>query len=359
MLTKNTDIPIKKSQRNAYIDVARGIGIILLVLGHIVTADTYIFNWIYSFHMPLFFFLSGMVVNEKNMNDFSAYIKKKNKTRLLPYFAITALGLIICMIIPQYRKDAIELGLTSHIINIFLYLRPAWLYIGQVWFLPALFWSEIYFFVFYKLVGKRNPIIQLVTSLIFVVISRYIWYLDPYIPITRRVPFLLDVAFMGTFCYILGFLAKKYYVFDKINRWLCLLLIPILLVINIYFGTCLNGYVNICDLVFVNAFRYVTAMIAGVGATLLASIFLQKMHFLQWLGQYSLPLFASHTFIIYLVRETVYHITGTHYTMMTDVPNKLAVLMTVGVLIILIPIGFCYSFIQTYFKKLRLRAKQS
>ena len=113
------------------------------------------------------------------------------------------------------------------------------------------------------------------------------------------------------------------------------------------------------DLVFVNAFRYVTAMIAGVSAILLLSLFLQKVRFLQWFGKYSLPLFASHTFIIYLVREIVFHITGTYYTMMADVPDKLAVLMTVGVLIILVPIGLLYSLIQTNIKKLCLRTKQS
>ncbi|MBE5947603.1 MAG: hypothetical protein E7261_01095 [Lachnospiraceae bacterium] len=359
MLTTNQNVMTNSKLRNTYIDTARGIGILLLILGHIVTANSYLFNWIYSFHMPLFFFLSGMVVNEKNFCNFPTYIKKKNKARLLPYFVITFLGIIICMIIPQYRKDAIALGLTAHIVNIFLYLRPAWLYIGQVWFLPALFWSEIYFYGFYKLVGKKHIFIQLATSLIFVVGARYIWYLDPYIPITRRVPFLLDVAFMGTFCYILGFFAKKLCIFERINKWWSLPLIPILLVINIYFGTYLNGYVNMCDLVFVDAFRYITAMIAGVGFILLLSLFIQKIRFLQWLGRYSLPLFASHTFIIYLVREIVYHITGTYYTMMADVPNKLAVLMTIGVLIFLIPIGLLYSFLQSQLKKLSLLKKQA
>lgn len=353
MFTQNNNISTNNSRRTAYIDTARGIGIILLVFGHIVTANSYLFNWVYSFHMPLFFFLSGMVVKEKYLSNFPSYLSKKVNSRIIPYFVITALGIIICMIIPQYRKDAISLGFTYHAINIFLFLRPAWFYIGQVWFLPALFWSEIYFFVFYRFTIKRNIIIQLGVSLLFVVVSRYIWYLDPYIPITKRVPFLLDVAFMGAFCYILGFLAKKYCIFERINKWLCLLLIPILFAINIYFGTILNGYVNMCDLVFVNAFRYVIAMIAGVGATLMLSLFLQKLRFLQWLGKYSLPLFASHTFIIYLVREIVFLITGTYYTMMADVPNKLAILMTIGVLLLLTPIGLIYSIIQKKIKNIR------
>jgi len=172
MLTTNQNILTNDKQRNTYIDTARGIGIILLVFGHIITANTYLFNWVYSFHMPLFFFLSGMVASEKNLNNYPTYFKKKFKARIIPYFVIVALGIFVCMLIPQYRNDAIAIGLYSHFIHIFILFRPIWLYIGQVWFLPALFWSEIYFYVFYKLVGKRHIIIQLTFSLLFVIIFR-------------------------------------------------------------------------------------------------------------------------------------------------------------------------------------------
>ena len=40
--------------RLSWLDVLKGIGIILVVIGHIYSNQT-IFNWLYSFHMPLFF----------------------------------------------------------------------------------------------------------------------------------------------------------------------------------------------------------------------------------------------------------------------------------------------------------------
>ncbi len=340
------------TDRKTYIDTARGIGIILLVLGHIVTGNTYLFNWIYSFHMPLFFFLSGMVANEKRLNNFPDYVKRKTKSRIIPYFVIVALGFIICMITPSYRADVIADGWYSQITHILWYCRPVYLYIGQVWFLIALFWSEIYFYGWYKLVGKRHIVLQIAVALIFVVLSRHIWKLDPYIPFIQKIPFLIDVACMGTFCYILGFLTERYHLLERINKWVKLLLIPIAFAINIYLGTYLNGYVNMVDLIFVNAFRYIPAMIAGVAGVLLLSTFLKKVSLLEWMGKYSLPLFASHTFIIYLVREIVYGITGTYYNMMVDVPNKLAILMTLAVLLLLIPVGLLYSFIQKKLKKM-------
>lgn len=41
-----------------WIDVLKGIGIILVVIGHI-SLDNGMSNWIYTFHMPMFFALSG------------------------------------------------------------------------------------------------------------------------------------------------------------------------------------------------------------------------------------------------------------------------------------------------------------
>lgn len=54
---------MKSRVRETYIDVARGIGITLVVLCHIIITEGYELAWItkfvYAFHMPLFFFISG------------------------------------------------------------------------------------------------------------------------------------------------------------------------------------------------------------------------------------------------------------------------------------------------------------
>ena len=50
------------SKRIEYIDIARGIGILLVVMGHndFSLISPFLFKLIYSFHMPLFFFMSGI-----------------------------------------------------------------------------------------------------------------------------------------------------------------------------------------------------------------------------------------------------------------------------------------------------------
>ena len=45
--------------RNITIDIMRGITITLMIIGHLIPYASYSFNIIYSFHMPIFFLLSG------------------------------------------------------------------------------------------------------------------------------------------------------------------------------------------------------------------------------------------------------------------------------------------------------------
>jgi fucose 4-O-acetylase-like acetyltransferase len=67
--------------RIAWIDVARGIGILLVVLGHLETGLLY--RVIYVFHMPFFFFLSGYV--HKIQNRYADFFRKRSIHLLVPY----------------------------------------------------------------------------------------------------------------------------------------------------------------------------------------------------------------------------------------------------------------------------------
>ena len=53
------------SARIQWIDYSKFIGIVMVILGHLYLNNKYITNFIYSFHMPFFFFLSGGVINTR------------------------------------------------------------------------------------------------------------------------------------------------------------------------------------------------------------------------------------------------------------------------------------------------------
>ncbi len=73
------------TERNQTIDVIKGIGIVLMVWGH---SGAPFYNFVYLFHMAIFFVCSGYCWNEKNIQNKSAvwkYILKKVKSLYIPF----------------------------------------------------------------------------------------------------------------------------------------------------------------------------------------------------------------------------------------------------------------------------------
>ena len=64
--------------------MAKGFGILLVILGHLGVGP--LGAWIYSFHMPMFFFLSGYCFHIRT--PFVAFLRRKLKTMVVPYFLL-------------------------------------------------------------------------------------------------------------------------------------------------------------------------------------------------------------------------------------------------------------------------------
>uniref|UniRef100_UPI001C2F5592 acyltransferase family protein n=1 Tax=Micrococcus sp. GbtcB5 TaxID=2824750 RepID=UPI001C2F5592 len=59
------------TNRVEWIDTAKGMGIFLVILGHTGSLGGRITNYIYSYHMPLFFFLSGYLFSVGKYSNFA------------------------------------------------------------------------------------------------------------------------------------------------------------------------------------------------------------------------------------------------------------------------------------------------
>ena len=58
-----------------WIDNLKGFGILLVVIGHTVPREG-LGQWIYAFHMPLFFFISGFLLSKKMEKGYVVEIRK-------------------------------------------------------------------------------------------------------------------------------------------------------------------------------------------------------------------------------------------------------------------------------------------
>ena len=124
--------------RDITIDIAKGIAILLVVLGHLQNP---INKYIYAFHMPLFFFLSGMFVKEMSLKDTIC----QNGYRLLLPFIFYYLYAVLMKIGRLFLsgKFTIESLWFTNIDSVFYN-------IGPIWFLLSLF----YIFVLWSLLSK-------------------------------------------------------------------------------------------------------------------------------------------------------------------------------------------------------------
>ncbi len=130
--------PAAKHMPIAWIDACKGIGIYLVVLGHDGISPA-LEHFIYLFHMPLFFFLSGYLHSPKH--DFRRFFQKKAIHLLLPYASFLALlyPIELARVYVHHGSGAAY----AHAI-----LQAVWggsrlrgLY-GVCWFLPCLFLTQ-------------------------------------------------------------------------------------------------------------------------------------------------------------------------------------------------------------------------
>lgn len=76
--------------------MSKGLGIILVVLGHIVYTNQYVMVWISSFHMALFFIVSGVLLAIKDeRDDLGVSIKKRVRGIMIPYLWFSLIDFIL------------------------------------------------------------------------------------------------------------------------------------------------------------------------------------------------------------------------------------------------------------------------
>lgn len=311
------------SVRKTEIDVAKGFALFLVIFGHIVTMHHTLFRWIFSFHMPVFFFLSGMTFRPEKYPDYMAFIKEKGRRFLIPYFAITLAAFIICMIRPDYRMPVLADGWKHQLLWIFYYTQPQNLYVGQIWFLVALFMAELIALAWLRIFDRKSLLAKCYSLLLLALIAVNIRLIYPYLPFGERLPWKLDSALTASVFVIAGYYAGRYDILERLKPSAAFL-IPVCIWLSFYLGPQLSSYVNICDCSYNAAPYYYSAAFLGITALMLTARLCRNLRFWQFVGRYSMPLFAGQTFAIYFLVEMIGKVTGVTYIPMENMPNNLA-----------------------------------
>ena len=135
---------------NSLVSFLQAFGIILVVIGHAYygdTKDSWTYVWIYSFHMPLFMFISGYLLQygvEKKSIALSSvplygsggFIWKKVKRLLIPYITISTVAFSLKPLFNRFAIRPVEITFADYL-KVLVY--PWDNVIIFFWFLPTLF----------------------------------------------------------------------------------------------------------------------------------------------------------------------------------------------------------------------------
>lgn len=277
-------------KRISWIDIARGLGIISVIYGHGLNADSHRYI-LYAFHMPLFFFLSGLVFKEQE--PFLLMLRKAFKTILLPYFIFALAGLLIWILqnnIPLVSATTLRqlFGiLYGNGNNNFLAFNVV------LWFLPSLFLTKVFFAGLTK--GVQNHMVIILSLFVFSVAGYLFSILFPFAKLFFGIETVLTaIVFFGS-----GFLWKKNpepltSFFTQYSRQLLVFFLLLTIAIaTISFAT--YGYQIDMRMNRIYNFGYFyLGAFSGILTIVLLSMIIRKNYILEYIGKHSILLLAWH-----------------------------------------------------------------
>ncbi len=175
--------------RISSLDILKCIGIILVVFGHMIGNQLYIRPWIYAFHMPMFFMISGYCFNKARHPQYSSFVVTRYWTLLVPCALYTIISFLIS---PEYICEGRYHELATQL--------PY-----ALWFLPILFIVEILGYTITCFEEKRKIFILLLCA----GLATYFHYLK--LPLTYR---LIQVPMCLLF-FLTGNILRNYTIVEK------------------------------------------------------------------------------------------------------------------------------------------------
>ena len=314
-------------KRIEYIDVFKGIGILLMVIGHIGYGNI-VRTLIYGYHMPMFFFISGYLYDKsKSKLKFKEYILKKVRTLIVPYYTFGLIYFVINSIIISKVDYA---GLT-HI----LYINTTGIPIeSALWFLTAMFWMYLIIYFIEKINKKIIKIFILsIISVLGLCGRRFI----PFI-----LPFAIEQSFVGILFFYFGIVLKKYIIiaYNKLrqisktkNILILLANICLYCILSIY-----NCAINMRLGVYNNIIIFLFASIIAIITTLYISVKIANknnkiLYILKLIGENSIVFVCFNHFVITIVNYLIS--LGLHNVIITrilDLPFVIATLLVICVI---------------------------
>ncbi|WAT15945.1 acyltransferase family protein [Xanthomonas fragariae] len=294
--------PAPAVTRDWQIDAAKALAIVLVVLGHASGMPLAYKLFAYSFHVPLFFVLSGWVGERFGRRALNvATLAKLGRTLLVPYLAFFLVAYALWVLTALADKPAPHAQ-----------ARPWWdpfwgllwangssLYVlPALWFLPALAATTL---AYIALRERLNTTVVAALSLPLA-LAWASWFPSLHL----RLPFVLDVLPVALFFIAVGGWLSRFA--DALRSFGLLAWALALPVISAAWWLLagLNGQVDVNNLQFGHsAALFLLVSLLGTAMTLCVAYFIRRWRWVQWIGTNTLLILCTHTMVFLVVTSVV------------------------------------------------------
>ncbi len=298
------------------VNVLKALAIMLIVSGHLEFSLIPMFPP-YSFHIALFFFISGYLFKEGYLDKVQEFIKKRAKSLLIPYYLYTAFYLLVTLIIAKSTGMfwGLPINLKNYIITPFLNGHQLDLSC-PLWFVTQLFITMICFLFVLRKLRNFDKWKQLGTFLFLAVISIPLAKLrnDEFILVIIRTLFSMFFVYLGYF--YKNNIEGKYNIFT--TKWLGIIIaIQSLLWLTNKDFTPQDGIGLSYILVWGEFDSFIIPILTSLTGIWISLFIVEKAYpyikenkFIYQVGQNTYHIMANHLFVMYLITAVFMGIKG-------------------------------------------------
>lgn len=204
------------TKRLDYLDMAKGLGMILVLIGHLQGDSIFTFSpyiqplcvYIFSFHMPMFFIISGILlaVKQDEKKPVKDIAKRRFKGIMIPYFWFSFFYLLV-VVVALFKG---EIAYQTLLVNLFYVISGYGM--NVLWFLPAIYLGELLFLALRRRFKDHKIFIAIVVlsnAIVYVIAG--IMYKGVYdTPFLMRIHELITVILRPIL--VMGFISIGYYI---------------------------------------------------------------------------------------------------------------------------------------------------
>lgn len=286
---------VVRQKRNPVVSVAKAIGIILMVVGHVYDKKSMGIHYIYMFHMPLFFVLSGFFFKApQNFSDLVKFTKKKVLVLYRPFLSWTAVFILL-------HNVLLDFGIGDNVYNFHAafscFCKSALSFyttekvLVGFWFFKTLFSASLFLACVFFVTRKMRLGIIYVAILSLLLVSGLIA-----LGFNNRM--LLGMLY-GTFFLCVGFCLRKWNIVERCMgiQWMLLCACMVFVLSRIYVE------VSNTEMLAVDRTTFLPFAFSGVCGSIMVVLFSQRitevnssgiLRLLVYIGDHTIVVLALH-----------------------------------------------------------------